>query len=225
MGSPTSEAKRKDDEFQHRVVITQPFWMGKYEVTQAQWVSVMGGNPSIFNDCPTCPVEYVSWHDCQEFIRKLNAKGDGITYALPTEAQWEYACRANTTTPFSFGSTITPSQVNYDGNYPYENAANGLFRQKTVPVGSLNSPNAWGLHDMHGNVEEWCADWYDANYYGSGQTNDPKGPERGNFRVGRGGSWYSDAWYCRSACRHSSHPDYRFNCVGVRVVVFPARTN
>jgi formylglycine-generating enzyme required for sulfatase activity len=226
MGSPENEAERSFVEGPvHKVVITEPFWMGKYEVTQAQWESVMGTNPSIFKNCPQCPVEEVSWDDCQEFIKKLNARNDGNVYALPTEAQWEYACRAGTTTPFAFGATITPNQVNYDGNYPYGNGAKGLYRKKTIPVGSLNSPNAWGLHDMHGNVLEWCADWYDGNYYKTNPTNDPKGPGSGTSRVVRGGSWRGNAGGCRSACRRYGRPDGRSDYVGVRVVVFSARTN
>jgi eukaryotic-like serine/threonine-protein kinase len=224
MGSPTSEGERLNTEFSHRVGITQPFWLGKFEVTQAQWESVMGFNPSNFKDCAECPVENVSWNDCQEFIRKLNAKGDGNTYALPTEAQWEYACRAGTTTPFSFGATITPEQVNYDGSFPYGNAAEGLYRQKTVPVGSLNRPNAWGLNDMHGNVFEWCADRYDWGYYKNSPVNDPKGPKSGESCVTRGGSWNRFASMCRSAYRLPFPPGDRNSLVGVRVVVFPGRT-
>ncbi len=222
MGSPESEEGRDDDEFQHRVVIREPFWMGKYEVTQAQWEAVMGNNPSYFRDCPQCPVEQVSWEDCQQFIRKLNARDDGFGYALPTEAQWEYACRAGTTTPFSFGVTITPAQVNYDGNYPYGNAAKGLYRQKTVPVGSLNRPNHWGLHDMHGNVYEWCADWYDEKYYASSPLNNPTGPSTPQvWRVLRGGAWDSLPGYSRSADRFWDTPSACDNYAGVRLVVRP----
>jgi formylglycine-generating enzyme required for sulfatase activity len=220
MGSPDGEAGRSSDEGPvHRVVIAQPFWLGQFEVTQAQWEAVMGANPSFFKNCPQCPVEGVSWDDCQEFIRRLNAKNDGNAYALPTEAEWEYACRAGTTGPFSFGATITPDQVNYDGNYPYGKAAKGVYRGKTIPVGSLNRPNAWGLHDMHGNVFEWCQDRYHENY--NGAPTDGRAWEQGsdNGRVVRGGSWDDFAGDCRAANRFRFAPDDRDDGVGVRVAV------
>lgn len=149
---------------------------------------------------------------------------DGNTYALPTEAEWEYACRAGTTAPFSFGATVTPNLANYNGNYPYGKGAKGLNREKTIPVGSLNSPNAWGLHDMHGNVWEWCADWYGDNYYESGPTNDPKEPEKGKHRVLRGGSWFDGAGICSSANRFRFPPGSRDINLGFRVVVLSPRT-
>jgi formylglycine-generating enzyme required for sulfatase activity len=157
-----------DEKPVHRVVISEPFFLGKYEVTQAQWESVMGMNPSYFQNCPQCPVENVSWDNCQEFIRKLNAKGDGYTYRLPTEAEWEYACRSETT-----------------GDYAAYLDAIGWYKvnsgSKTHPVGQMK-PNAWGLHDMHGNVNEWCADSYSGNYYNTSPTNDPKGPPQAEFK-------------------------------------------
>jgi formylglycine-generating enzyme required for sulfatase activity len=154
MGSPKSEAGRSDSEdTQHGVTIAAPFYLGKYEVTQGEWKAVMGSNPSMFKGDDRLPVEGVSWDDCQEFITRLNAKKDGYVYRLPSEAEWEYACRAGTATAFSFGETITAEQVNYDGNYPYGNAPKGEYRGKTTRVGSF-PPNAWGLYDMHGNVWE-----------------------------------------------------------------------
>jgi len=137
MGSPESEAERGSHETRHKVRITKAFYMQTTEVTQAQWKAVMGSNPSYFKN-DNLPVEQVRWHDIQEFIRKLNRK-EGVTYCLPTEAEWEYACRAGTTTPFHFGSTITTSQVNYNANFPYGNAPKGVYRRKTTPVGSFNS--------------------------------------------------------------------------------------
>jgi formylglycine-generating enzyme required for sulfatase activity len=164
MGSPAGESQRNSDEVQHRRQIRKPFYLGVTEVTQAQWRKVMGANPSRFQ-ADDLPVEQVSWDDCQQFVQKA---GGGLR--LPSEAEWEYACRAGTTTPFAFGPTITPAQVNYDGNYPYGGASKGLYRERTVAAGSLPA-NAWGLHEMHGNVWEWCQDGYEA-YPGSG-TDEP----------------------------------------------------
>ena len=207
---------------QHRVVMTKPFWLGKYQVTQEQWVALMGYNESCFDfpfvDCAKRPVEDVTWSECQKFLKALNGLGHENVFELPTEAQWEYACRAGTSTPFSFGPTITPEQVNYDGYYPYGDATKGLNRDATIPVGSLNSPNRWGLHDMHGNVSEWCADWFDEDYYRVSPVEDPKGPETGSARCVRGGSWFEGAVWCRSACRSQLAPWAREMSVGFRVV-------
>ncbi|MBC8553284.1 MAG: formylglycine-generating enzyme family protein, partial [Candidatus Brocadiales bacterium] len=198
MGSPSNEENRDSDESQHTVKITQGFWLGKYEITQGEWKKVMGSNPSKFKNCgKNCPVEQISWEDVQEYIKKMNRQGNG-KFRLPTEAEWEYAARAGTSTPFSFGATIRPDQVNYDGNYPYGKAAKGKYRKKTVRVGSLPA-NAWGLHEMHGNVWEWVEDWY--GDYPTGTVTNPRGPASGSFRVPRGGSWSNNAGYCRSACR------------------------
>ncbi|MBI4750845.1 MAG: formylglycine-generating enzyme family protein [Acidobacteria bacterium] len=206
---------------QHRVTFDQPFYLGKFQVTQAQWQTVMGNNPSSFKG-DTLPVERVSWNDCQEFLKKLNAKKDGYLYRLPSEAEWEYACRAGTTTPFSFGETITTDQVNYDGKYPYGNASKGEYRQKTTPVGSFPA-NVWGLHDMHGNVWEWCQDWFQDTY--AGAPDDGSARESGSdkqFRVMRGGSWFNFAKYCRSANRDRDDPVVGSGDFGFRVVA--ART-
>ena len=213
MGSPTSENPRDNDETQHKVMLTKGFWMGKYEVTQRQWESVMGDNPSRFKGADR-PVEQVSWNDCQEFIRKINASGE-VMVSLPTEAQWEYACRAGTTTPFSFGSSLNGDKANCDGNYPYGTTAKGQYREATAPVGSY-SPNAWGLYDMHGNVWEWCADWY--GDYPTGSVTDPTGPASGSIRVLRGGGWFSHAHRCRSALRNRYVPGFRYGDLGFRLV-------
>jgi formylglycine-generating enzyme required for sulfatase activity len=206
-----------DEQPQHRVTIAAPFYLGAHQVTQAQWKEVMGDNPSHFNG-DSLPVENVSWDDVQVFLIRLNRRNDGWKYRLPSEAEWEYACRAGTTTPFSFGDTITSAQVNYDGRYPFFGAQKGKYRGKTTPVGSF-PPNAWGLYDMHGNVREWCQDAWHKNY--DGAPNDGSAWEQGsdNQRVVRGGSWDGGARYCRSAYRFRGAPDFRFDGVGVRLAV------
>jgi formylglycine-generating enzyme required for sulfatase activity len=222
MGSPETEANRSKDEGPHRVRINYWFYMGEFEVTQAQWRAVMGTNPSNFKDCDECPVEEVSWDDAVEFCRKLSAR-TGRVYRLPSEAEWEYAARAGTTSPFAFGETITPEVVNYDGNYPYASAAKGTYRQKTVPGGSLGVANAFGLYDMHGNVWEWCQDWYHDSYAaiaGDAPTDGSAWLSGGEQkqRVLRGGSWFNLANATRSAIRGNHPPDYRYDNIGFRVV-------
>jgi len=188
--------------------------MQKTEVTQRQWEMVMGYNPSYFKNCgKDCPVENVSWLDVQEFIKRLNCKGG--SYRLPTEAEWEYAARAGTTTPFAFGKCLNTDQANYNGNYPLEGCQKGKYRGKTVPVGSF-APNAWGLYDMHGNVWEWVQDWY--KEYPADAVTDPVGPSSGSSRVLRGGGWDSVARYCRTAFRVNDTPVNRFNGRGFRLV-------
>ena len=217
MGSPETEAERENDEKQHRVTLTQGFWMGKFPVTQKQWTSVMGSNPSQFNGGDR-PVERVAWEgntneaNCLDFIRKINESGD-VKVALPTEAQWEYACRAGTTTPFSFGSTLNGDLANCNGRHPYGMTA-GHYREQTSPVGSY-APNAWGLHDMHGNVLEWCADRY-GDY--TGDSTDPTGPTSGDDRVLRGGGWCYSAEFCRSAYRDECVTGIRNYNLGLRLV-------
>ena len=216
MGSPTSEKDRYDDEKQHQVTISRDFYMGKYEVMQAQWTAVMGTNPSKFQG-DNLPVEQVSWEDAQSFIKKLNAKGEG-TYRLPTEAEWEYAARGGKEGQafgIGDGNNLSSSQANFNGDYPYGNAAKGKYLEKTTPVGSYQ-PNAWGLYDMHGNVWEWCADWY-GDYSSSAQT-DPTGATTGSFRVFRGGSWSGNGRDLRSANRGSSTPAARYNYLGFRLI-------
>ena len=209
MGSPETEEDRFDDEDQVQVTLTKGFWMAKTQVTQKQWVAIMGDNPSYFKG-DNLPVESVSWNDAQEFLEKLNEKignTDGGKMVLPTEAQWEYACRAGETGPYS-GGTI--DQVAwYDGNSGSE----------TNSVGTKKS-NAWGLHDMHGNVWEWCADWYDDSL--SGGT-DPSGASSGVFRVYRGGSWGNFfAAFCRAAFRGTFLPDRRDFYLGFRPALVPS---
>ena len=221
MGSPTDEPGRSSDETQHQVTLTQEFYMQTTEVTQGQWAAVMGSNPSYFSNCgDDCPVETVSWNDVQDFITSLNAMGEG-TYRLPTEAEWEYAARAGTAAPFGFGDCLLTSQSNYYGYYPLSGCPAGEYRETTVPVASLAS-NAWGLYDMHGNVGEWCQDWYGS--YPSEAVTDPEGPSSGGERVERvirGGTWGSYASKCRSAYRVSNDPGLTLDGLGFRLVLSP----
>ena len=214
MGSPPDEVERRDNETQHEVTLTRGYWLADTACTRALWQAVMGDNPSQFKDDPANPVETVSWDDVQTFIDRLNALVPGLAAGLPSEAQWENACRAGTTTPFSFGKNITPEQVNYDGNYPYADGKKGLNRGHTVPVRSL-PPNPWGLYEMHGNVWEWCADWY-GDYPAEPQT-DPSGPPEGVLRVLRGGSWYDYGRRCRAAFRYGHEPGLRYFIFGFRL--------
>jgi uncharacterized protein (TIGR02996 family) len=216
MGSPVDEPKRESNEDHHRVTLTRGFFLGTTPVTQAQWKQVMGANPSHFKG-DEHPVDQVSWRDCQEFCVQLETD-TGLGFRLPTEAEWEYACRAGTTTPFSFGPTITPDQANYDGNHIYPGGHPGMYHMETVPVRSY-PPNAWGLYEMHGNAYDWCEDWY-APYPGGTQT-DPIGPPAGDARILRGGCWFIYPHICRSAYRRRSIPgdrQYYFSC---RVVYCP----
>ena len=215
MGSPASEPERHDDEGpRHQVTLTRGFWLGATACSQALWRAVTGETPSQFEGAYR-PVERVSWNDVQGFLRRLEGLVPGVVADLPTEAEWEYACRAGTVTPFSFGATITPEQVNYKGNYPYAGGAKGLYRQETVPVGSLPA-NAWGLHEMHGNVWEWCADGL--RTYGEEPVEDPRGSEdEGALRVFRGGSWDDYAGGARSACRGAVRPGFASSALGFRL--------
>ena len=214
MGSPSDESGGFDDEKLHKVTLTRGFYMQTTEVTQGQWKAVMGNNPSRFKKGNDYPVEKVSWNDVQEFIRKLNQKEGGNKYRLPTEAEWEYACRAGSTTPFSFGRCLSTDQANYNGHYPLSGCSKGKYREKTVSVANF-LPNDWGLYDMHGNVWEWCQDWYEN--YSSGSVTDPKGPSSGARRVGRGGSWDDGARLCRSANRADGSPGNRDDGLGFRL--------
>jgi formylglycine-generating enzyme required for sulfatase activity len=204
MGAPDGD---KDEQPVHTVRISKPFYLGKYEVTQAQWQAVMGGNPSRFTGDPARPVENVSWEDVQEFMRRLNTKESGVTYRLPTEAEWEYAARAGTTTAYGFGND--KGQLS---QYAWYGDTSG---SQTHPVGKLK-PNAWGLYDMHGNVWEWVQDWYGP--YTADTAVDPAGPSSGSFRVDRGGSWGGDAGYCRSAARRYWPPGGRGDFLGFRLL-------
>ena len=217
MGSP---GHNSDEGPPTRVTISKGFSMSKYEVTQGQYEAVMGANPSRFKGNLNLPVENVSWVDATNFCAKLTEQErqagrlpDGYVYRLPTEAEWEYACRAGTTTRFSYGDD--PEYVEL-GEYAWydENSSS-----RTHPVGQ-KKPNPWGLYDMHGNVWEWCLDWYSGSYPG-GSVTDPKGPSSGSFRVIRGGSWYVSARFCRSAIRDWFVPSLRHSRLGFRVVLAP----
>ncbi|UCG14984.1 MAG: formylglycine-generating enzyme family protein [Deltaproteobacteria bacterium] len=217
MGSPPDEPQREPDERQYNVTIGNPFYLQTTEVTQAQWKKVMGSNPSHFKHCGgECPVEMVSWHDAREFLKKLNQIEQTDKYRLPTEAEWEYACRAGTSTPFITGNCISTVQANYNGEKPIRNCPKGAYREKTMRVASF-PPNPWGLYDMHGNVWEWCQDWY-SRKYPEGHVIDPKGPSRGALAMLRGGSWFGGARLVRSAYRRWDIPDYRSHVIGFRVV-------
>jgi formylglycine-generating enzyme required for sulfatase activity len=220
MGSPKSEKDRQDDEHQVLVRLTQGFWLAETECTQGQWQAVMGSNPSDFKG-PKLPVETVSWDDAQEFIAKMNGLKVLPTdwkWALPTEAQWEYACRAGTPTAFAFGDSLSSRQANFNGNYPYGGGAKGPYLKQTVDVGSYPA-NGWGLHDMHGNVWERCADWYGEKLRGGV---DPTGVSTGTDRVFRGGGWYFIGGGCRSAYRSGDPPDSRGYDLGFRLAAVPA---
>jgi formylglycine-generating enzyme required for sulfatase activity len=195
MGSPAGEVDRQGDEGPAtEVVLTKGFWLGKHEVTQREWEGVMGSNPSQFKGDPDLPVEKVSWGEAMEFCRKMTVRErgagrlpKGYEYSLPTEAQWEYACRAGTRSATAFGDALSSTQANFDGNYPYNGGAKGPYLGKTAKVGSY-APNGWGLYDMHGNVWEWCLDWY-SDKLPVGSVTDPRGPSSGSYRVKRGGGW------------------------------------
>jgi formylglycine-generating enzyme required for sulfatase activity len=210
MGSPSNEEDRNPDEPQHVVTISRGFWLGKYEVTQAQWEAVMDSNPSKF-DGDDRPVELVSWNDAQEFIDALNdAKGVAAPYRLPTESEWEYACRAGTTARFYWGDDPFEDDID-DYAWYFDN--NGLA---TNDVGA-KLPNAWGLHDMSGNVYEWCHDRYGA--YPAGPVTNPEGPAIGVYRVLRGGAWASNPANCRSAYRLYGTPDSQGDQIGFRLLL------
>jgi uncharacterized protein (TIGR02996 family) len=224
MGSPESEQGRILTETQHRVRLTKGLWLGAYPVTQAQWQAVMGYNPSRFQG-GDLPVEQVSWEHCQEFCAALTQR-DGGKYALPTEAEWEYACRAGTTTPFYFGESLNPTQANCRGGCPYES------EEKTpLPLGSTTQvrsyrPNAWGLFDMHGNVWEWCVDCYDRDYYDKNadharEIRDPVNHinDEQSSRVLRGGSFLCSAEDCRAANRRWNRVSNRVLDEGLRVAL------
>jgi formylglycine-generating enzyme required for sulfatase activity len=218
MGSNPDEGDREPDEGPTRkVTITKPFCVGVFEVTQEQYETVMGSNPSRFKG-PHRPVEGIWWSDAARFCERLSEKAER-TVRLPTEAEWEYACRAGTTTRFCFGDRYgdLPEYAHYTAAL-LSSAPLGEALPGTSKVGSYK-PNRWGLHDMHGNVFEWCSDWYRDSYSGLAEI-DPEGAPGGAYRVLRGGSWASPPWQCRSAYRHRFTADGRFNhLIGFRVVV------
>jgi formylglycine-generating enzyme required for sulfatase activity len=208
MGSPESDNDAADDEKpRHRVKITKPFYLGKFPVTQAQWKAVTGSNPSKFHGLND-PVEQISWYECQQFIGKLNTILGNGRCCLPSEAQWEYACRAGSSTRYSFGDD--PSHLGEHAWY----AANAGGRTHSV---GLKKPNAWGLYDMTGNVWEWCQDWYARDYYATSPFDDPSGPSSGTLRVCRGGGWGFSVRDCRSAYRGDVVPEFRHPLLGLRI--------
>jgi formylglycine-generating enzyme required for sulfatase activity len=243
MGSPDDEGGRGDDEAQHEVEITQPFYLGVCLVTQAQYRVGMGPNPSHFSptgggkdkvqglDTDSFPVENVSWEDAVRFCGRLSArpaeKEAGRVYRLPTEAEWEYACRGGAGVPytvFNCGNSLSSEQANFDGRSPYGAATQGKFLHKTTKVGSY-APNKFGLFDMHGNLWEWCHDWYDQDYYKISLRQDPQGPQKGTRRILRGGSLTSDGQSCRTARRDKYEPGQRNPHFGFRVAcAAPAST-
>ncbi|WP_372371360.1 formylglycine-generating enzyme family protein [Candidatus Uabimicrobium sp. HlEnr_7] len=199
IGSPETEEGRYATEVQHQVTISKGFWLAETACSQALWKAVIGDNPSQFKG-KRFPVEMVSWDDCKAFTEKLNEQMTEWQCCLPTEAQWEYACRAGTTTAFSFGNRITKDQVNY--------SEDGAVEIKSLPC------NNWGLYEMHGNVFEWCSDWY--REYDISITVDPVGRNGGTDRVIRGGCWGDSSWSVRSAYRNRSGPDFRIQDIGFR---------
>ena len=216
MGSPENEAERLDSESPQHQVTVPSFFMAKYQLTQAQYQAIMGVNPSSFRG-NNRPVENVSWDDAVGFCQKLTQR-TGNNYRLPSEAEWEYACRAGTKTPFSFGDNITTDLVNYDGNYPYKSAPKGKYREKTTDVGTF-PPNAFGLYDMHGNVWEWCEDEWHENYINAPTDGIAwNSPSVSNTKLLRGGSWLYVAGRCRAASRIRFSRGIRFGNYGFRVV-------
>ena len=215
MGSPPNELRHYLDEIQHSVILSEGYWLADTACTQALWQAVIGRNPSKFSDNLENPVECVSWDDVQMFLGRLNrlVKGN-LCASLPTEAQWEYACRAGTTTPFSFGHNITTDQVNYNGHYLYADGRKGEYRRQTLRVHALPA-NPWGLYQMHGNVWEWCQDGY-ADYPETSVI-DPVGPSISKFHMVRGGSWLCNAGYLRSAYRSGGGPNEQGTSLGFRL--------
>jgi formylglycine-generating enzyme required for sulfatase activity len=259
MGSPVTEIQRNPDEGPRHEVTVSPFWMGRYEVTQAEWTALMGSNPSRFPG-ERLPVEGVSWYEALVYCNKRSAaegrapcyriqdsadpadwgsvptsvngiwnaavcdfSADG--YRLPTEAEWEYACRAGSDTATAFGDSLGPDKANFDGTRPYESTAASEPLRRTTPVGSYPA-NPWGFHDMHGNVWEWCWDHYSDRYYARSPGADPRGSEGGRYRVLRGGAWGNFGYRLRSAARRDEDPFYRDADDGIRLVrgTEPGRT-
>ena len=222
MGTPSYDPYRSETEVQHEVTISSPFYMQATEVTLKQWKAIMGKR--LFGKIKgpdNLPVTKVSWHDCMAFLKRLNALGQW-SYRLPTEAEWEYACRAESTTVYSWGDDIDCTKAMYSNNSIKSGqciayvTSRGLPVDSPAPVKSYN-PNDWGLYDMHGNVWEWCRDWF--GEYGTKHSVDTVGPESGTKKVRRGGSWFGHMHLCRSANRNHSHPASRYRTTGFRVVV------
>jgi formylglycine-generating enzyme required for sulfatase activity len=212
MGRDANFEDGNNDELpRHKVCITKSFYLGKHEITQGQWVAVMGNNPSHFKG-RSKPVEQVSWHDAKTFIKRLNQSEGGNHYRLPTEAEWEYAARAGTSSAWHFGDDEGSA-----GQYAWYDGNSG---ERTHPVGQ-KKPNPWGLYDMYGNVWEWVQDWYGENSYRNHATNDPEGAGSGRYRVRRGGAWSAGAGGLRSAYRSYSSPGNRYSNLGFRLVRQP----
>ncbi|MBW4465474.1 MAG: formylglycine-generating enzyme family protein [Pegethrix bostrychoides GSE-TBD4-15B] len=224
MGAPEGELESDNDERPQHIVTVPQFFMGKYPVTQAQYEAIIGENPSNFKG-DNRPVERVSWHDAVKFCEQLSQR-TGRTYRLPSEAEWEYACRAGTKTAFHFGQTISPEFANYNGRRVYGDGFEGKDSQETTPVGSFGVANRFGLYDMHGNVWEWCEDHWHDNFEGApeGGSAWTKGGDSSS-RVLRGGSWYDVPQGCRSAYRFYSDPGSADNDCGFRVVSSASRTS
>lgn len=220
MGSPESDKYRRPDERQHKVTLTKSFYLGVYEVTQGQWQQVMRNNPAWFKASGLkAPVEQVTWTACEDFCRKL-CMLEGVplgTYRLPTEAEWEYACRAGSKTSYCYGDSIEVTQANINDTYTADLRLrkNPVWQKKTFHVGSF-LPNAFGLFDMHGNVNEWCFDWYGA--YSNRNNTNPKGPKLGTEHVFRGGSWFNTIRACRSASRQKRPLHVKHRTVGLRLL-------
>lgn len=231
MGSPPDEWGRRDDEQQRVVTLTRPFYLGAHEVTQAQWQAVTGRNPSFLYDCPDCPVERITWYEAVAFCNELSKRfgfkpayaiqdtlvswdpeADGIR--LPTEAEWEYACRAGTPSVFNTGDCLDTDQANYLGYDPQKGCRKGLWRGQALEIGQF-PPNPWRLHDMHGNVSEWV--WDRHALTGHAPATDPPGPDRGAERVFRGGNYRELGRHCRSAVRQKAAPGERLPYVGLRL--------
>ncbi len=208
MGSKPKQGEI-DELPQHKVTLNG-FYIDKHEVTRKEFEQIMGYNPSRFKGCPSCPIDNVSWFEAQEYCQKVNKR-------LPTEAEWEYVCRAGTEGVFHYGNTLSSKRANFNGQQPYGGVPKGQFRRKPLPVGSFK-PNAWNLYDMHGNVWEWCSDWYDVAYYGNSAEKNPRGPKQGNYKVVRGGAWDSGGAGLRAANRISYSPSMRLNTIGFRCV-------
>ncbi len=213
------------DELPRHEVCVSDFWMAKYEVTQGQWLKIMGSNPAHFNDNLKKPVDMVSWEDSQDFIKSLNrglekAGGGKFILRLPSEAEWEYASRGGTGTMFYTGDEITTDQANFNGNYEFGLSPKGEYRKGPMVVGSF-APNPFGLYDMYGNVWEWCNDWYDHDYYQDSPDNNPPGPDHGSDRVMRGGSWFRFAGNVRSATRYKHEPMGQYADSGLRLARVP----
>ena len=229
MGSPITEEESYDDEVQHTVTVSG-FYMSRYEVTQREYLAVVGTNPSYFPGDLNRPVEHVNWFDSTQYCDVLNMRerlGSGWVYRLPTEAEWEYACRAGTTTPFHYGQDLLSGMANFNGRSEYiggvgtRTNVSGTYLDRTTAVGSY-APNAFGLYDMHGSVDEWCLDW--GGDYSTGSVVNPRGPASGSIRVIRGGCWYNEAKVCRSAMRIGGcGPGYRNFGFGFRPVLAPGQ--